>query len=313
MAFPQVSIIIPVFNGKDYLRDAINSALAQTYSRCEIIVVNDGSIDDGETESIALSYGDKVRYFTKQNGGVGSALNLGIKFMQGEFFSWLSHDDVYLPTKVESQINFLQSLNLLESNQIFLFSDYKVVDASKNELYTFRADHSLIDRSPFYAVFKHQINGCTTLISRELLLKVGGFGNLPTSQDYDLWFRLIRLTTPLHFSQVTLLSRHHRAQGFRSEAARLEASHTFIRLLKDLSKEEILSCAPTEKAFFAEIARSFCEIDMRLVHDFAWTRASLLDKYLYKFSSKHLLKMFAHQIGLLPAYRNFRNTMLRRP
>ena len=97
---PLVSIIVPVYNGANYMREAIDSALEQTYENKEIIVVNDGSRDDGETERIALSYGDRIRYCHKENGGVSSALNLGISQMKGAYFSWLSHDDKYTPEKV---------------------------------------------------------------------------------------------------------------------------------------------------------------------------------------------------------------------
>ena len=78
---PKVSIIIPVYNGANYLRDAINSALNQTYKNIEIIVVNDGSNDNGRTDEIALSYGNKIKYIKKKNGGVASALNVGIFFV----------------------------------------------------------------------------------------------------------------------------------------------------------------------------------------------------------------------------------------
>ena len=104
---PKVSILIPAYNGANYMREAIDSALAQTYKNSEVILVNDGSKDNGDTEAIARSYGDKIRYFHKENGGVASALNLGIRKMTGEYFSWLSHDDVYYPHKIETQINFL--------------------------------------------------------------------------------------------------------------------------------------------------------------------------------------------------------------
>ena len=79
---PLVSIVIPVYNGANYMRQAIDSALAQTYGNIEIIVVNDGSTDGGETERIALSYGDRIRYFRKENGGCASALNYGISQRQ---------------------------------------------------------------------------------------------------------------------------------------------------------------------------------------------------------------------------------------
>jgi len=65
---PQVSFIIPVYNGSNYLREAIVSALAQTYKNIGVIVVNDGSIDGGKTEAIAKFYGNRIRYFYKENG-----------------------------------------------------------------------------------------------------------------------------------------------------------------------------------------------------------------------------------------------------
>ena len=78
---PKISIVIPVYNGADFVAEAIDSALNQTYDNVEIIVVNDGSKDN--TEEVVKRYGDKVRYFAKPNGGVSSALNLGIAEMTG--------------------------------------------------------------------------------------------------------------------------------------------------------------------------------------------------------------------------------------
>ena len=107
---PLVSIVIPVYNGGNYLKEAVDSALNQTYRNIEILVVNDGSKDDGKTEAIALSYGDKIRYLKKENGGVASALNMGIRNMKGEYFSWLSHDDLYYSEKIEKEMQAVQSL-----------------------------------------------------------------------------------------------------------------------------------------------------------------------------------------------------------
>ena len=108
--FPKVSIIIPVYNGANYMREAIDSALAQTYTNIEVVVVNDGSRDDGATREVALSYGDRIRYIEKENGGVSSALNRGIREMTGEYFSWLSHDDRYEPDKIARQVSHLAEI-----------------------------------------------------------------------------------------------------------------------------------------------------------------------------------------------------------
>jgi glycosyltransferase involved in cell wall biosynthesis len=72
MQNPRVSIILPVYNGSNYMREAIDSALAQTWPNTEVVVVNDGSRDDGATEAIARSYGDRIVFVNKPNGGVGS-------------------------------------------------------------------------------------------------------------------------------------------------------------------------------------------------------------------------------------------------
>ena len=98
MKKPKVSIIIPVYNGEDYLEEAIKSALNQTYKNLEIIVVDDGSKD--KTGKICEKYINKIKYLKKENGGVATALNLAIENMTGEYFSWLSHDNLYYKNKI---------------------------------------------------------------------------------------------------------------------------------------------------------------------------------------------------------------------
>ena len=121
--YPLVSVVIPAYNASDYLAEAIDSALAQTYKNIEIIVVNDGSGDNGATEQVAVSYGDKIRYFYKKNGGCASALNYGINVMRGDYFSWLSHDDLYLPAKVENLLKLVIKAKFLKFMLIKLNMD----------------------------------------------------------------------------------------------------------------------------------------------------------------------------------------------
>jgi hypothetical protein len=184
--FPKVSIVIPVYNGSDYLREAIESALAQTYKNTEVIVVNDGSTDGGKTEEIAKSFGNKIRYFYKHNGGVSTALNVGIKEMTGDFFAWLSHDDVYLPEKIERQISFVRSnpdAKLVTSNFVFIDEHSNVTGEYVNTILNI-----IITGRDALTVWTY---GCCILIHKDCFKKVGLWNEANrTTQDDEMWLRL---------------------------------------------------------------------------------------------------------------------------
>jgi glycosyltransferase involved in cell wall biosynthesis len=104
---PLVSVLITNYNYGHYLREAIDSALIQTYSPIEIIVIDDGSTDNSK-EAIA-SYKDKIIPVFKENGGQASAINAGFAISQGEIICSLDADDVWLPTKVEEVVKVASS------------------------------------------------------------------------------------------------------------------------------------------------------------------------------------------------------------
>ncbi len=188
--FPIVTILIPVYNGSNYMREAIDSALAQTYKNIEVIVVNDGSNDGGKTREIALSYGNKIRYFEKENGGVSTALNLAIKEMKGEFFSWLSHDDVYYPDKILEQLKFYLSL---DNPKTIIFSDEDIIDA-EGKIIQKRSLKLINERNDnFHLLLYSHIGGCSLLIPKRAFEESGPFNeSLKTTQDYDMWFRMLK-------------------------------------------------------------------------------------------------------------------------
>lgn len=227
---PKISIVIPAYNASNYLAEAIDCALAQTYPHVEIIVVNDGSKDDGATERVALSYGEKIRYFHKENGGSSSALNMGIANMTGEWFSWLSHDDLYVPEKLERQIAYISSLHLDEaerSKHIF-FSASELIDAEGR---TIRACRSKQERqlAEKVASFPHNghliaeptvysFHGCSCLIHRDVFADVGYFDEkLRLLNDLDLWFRMYAAGYKVHYIPEALVKgRVHAKQVSRS-------------------------------------------------------------------------------------------------
>lgn len=225
MYYPKVSIIIPVYNGSNYLNQAIQSALSQTYQNIEIIVVNDGSKDEGKTEMIARSYGDKIRYFEKENGGSSSALNMGIVNMEGEWFSWLSHDDLYIPDKVEIEIAYLRDL-FVEDNmrrETIVFSGSELIDSKgrsikkkkKYDMKKLYSEISTIRGNEFLIAQPRKFNfhGCSCLIHKTVFEKVGLFDEkLRYLNDVEMWFRLYAAGYKLLFVPKLLVKGRLHAQ-----------------------------------------------------------------------------------------------------
>ncbi len=246
MTKPKVSIVIPVYNGANYMREAIDSALAQTYSNTEILVINDGSRDNGETERIAQSYGEQIRYLAKPNGGVATALNLGIESMTGEYFSWLSHDDVYLPNKVEHQMRFLQSL---QNPQTIVYSDYQLIDA-KSRVFSSVTIADTVSTNALYDLVAHQaIHGCAMLIHKDAFKKCGNFDvSLPTTQDYDLWVRMAQVLPFQYCPGIIIQSRQHPEQGSRQAFHRSAVFDFFHLHLNKITSDIMKKSFPETKS-----------------------------------------------------------------
>ena len=108
---PLVSVIMPAFNARKHIREAIESVLEQDYENWELLIVNDGSTDD--TAEIISEFSDeRIKYFEQENQGVSAARNLALKCMNGEFIALLDSDDVYPKNSISSRLKvFAQSPN----------------------------------------------------------------------------------------------------------------------------------------------------------------------------------------------------------
>ncbi len=272
---PLVSIVIPVYNGSNYLREAVESALAQTYRNIEILVVNDGSRDDGKTREVALTFGNRIRYLEKSNGGVSSALNLGIREMHGAYFSWLSHDDLYPPDKIEKQIVFLYEHNAFD-DIIFTGSDY--IDSEGRFLYT--SPRLSIDESRFfYQLVKDRfIGGCTLLIPRVAFERCGFFDEaLKTVQDYDMWFRMIRAGFKFRYLPIAAVkTRLHPLQDtvVKRPVQIAEETAMFLNVLATTSPQSLWGS--DDFMPYGELARLYYRQGMTRVAWFALKKGSRL-------------------------------------
>lgn len=188
-----VSIVIPAYNASNYLAEAIESAMAQTYPNKEIIVVNDGSPDNGATREVAMRYQDHIRYFEKENGGCASALNYGIKVMKGKWFSWLSHDDLYLPEKLEKLIALIYQYHLNPDEVVLGCNDFIQGESGKRSYNLFQNSTGLL--SPIKAFGENlnvkTMNGCGLLIPKKILDDVKEFKtDYKHLLDRELWMRI---------------------------------------------------------------------------------------------------------------------------
>jgi len=202
----KVSIVIPIYNAEKYLDDCINSALSQSYSNIEIIAVNDGSTD--KSTSILNNYKNNIIIIDKKNGGTASALNLGIKHMTGDWFKWLSADDVLKENAIEKLVFEINKLEKDAQNCI-LYSNYDLIDENGkiidtfvepnyNSLDTFQRNVILLDH--FYG------NGTTTMMHKSIFEKCGLFNEtLGYKDDYEFWLRCcILFEYKLHFIDENL-------------------------------------------------------------------------------------------------------------
>lgn len=269
---PLVSIVIPVYNGSNYLAQAINSALAQTYSNIEVIVVNDGSQDGGKTEAVALSYGARIRYFAKANGKVSSALNHGIRHMRGSYFSWLSHDDIYYPNKIAEQIQLVQAQGL---ENAILYSDYDGIDSASQFIANSTQDHDRLIKKPLYGILQIAIHGCSVLVPRACLDQVGLFDEtLYAVQDYDMWFRLAQRFRFVHMPHTLIAVRSHGGQDSTTRRALhlKECNALWIRMLSSLTAEQISDCAATPYVFFSDMASFLKQMGFLEAHAYVQSR-----------------------------------------
>lgn len=189
---PKASIFIPSFNHAQFLPEAIESVLAQTYPHIELVIVDDGSTD-GSLE-IANSYAQKhpstVRVFTHENHanlGISATVNEGFKRSTGDFFSGLPSDDMLLPDKVEKQVRFLQS----HPDVGFVYAKVQCVDHEGNTIANTFGDDVTNDPRPIERlIVANAVPGMSVLARRECFERVGDHTPGLLYSDWEFWIRM---------------------------------------------------------------------------------------------------------------------------
>jgi glycosyltransferase involved in cell wall biosynthesis len=183
------SVIIPTYQCAQFIVEAIESVLAQTYKACEIIVVDDGSKDD--TLRVLEHYQDRIVLISQENKGLPAARNVGIKASQGEFIAFLDADDVWLPDKLEKQIPLFQQNNEvgLVCSDIYYFDDVGKKSFTAFEQVPPRAGS--VSETIFVRSF---IPMPSVVVRRKCFDEVGFFDEtLRSCEDLDMWLRVSKI------------------------------------------------------------------------------------------------------------------------
>ena len=203
----KVSIIMPVYNGAKYIREAISSILAQTFKDWELIVVDDGSTD--ETESVVASLDIPLKFLKQHNSGPSAARNLGLQLATGDYVVFLDADDTLDPSFLDLTV---KELDRLGDTVVGVCCGWVYTDQVGQELY-----HTRVTRAGYLGLQDFLITNLfpihAFLTPRPSLLSVNGFDtNIFAMEDWDLWLRLIAKGG--QFYAIPICLARYRLHGF---------------------------------------------------------------------------------------------------
>lgn len=183
MASPLISVMIPTYNRAKYIRQAIDSVIAQDYRPLEIIVVDDGSTD--ETSELVRQYDSfTVKYFYKENikMNVASARNMCLSKASGSFLAWLDSDDYYLPGKLSAQMEYLNE-----------HSECEIVFTQVEDFFENENDKEIMNQAIYSKVLFGETKVChaTMLARRGMIQRTGSINeDLKIFEDMEWLYRI---------------------------------------------------------------------------------------------------------------------------
>lgn len=190
---PLISIITPAYNAAEWIEETIQSVRNQTVKNWEWIIVNDGSEDN--TEEILTNWAridSRIQYVSQKNAGVGNARNEAIKLARAELLAFIDADDMWLPTKLEKQLNAIASSH---ADLIYTSGDL-IKESPSNSIKYWKVPAGL---QQYNNLFINQLYGFTipvlsVLVRKDSVLEVCGFiedRRASCAEDYQLWLKLM--------------------------------------------------------------------------------------------------------------------------
>lgn len=220
----EVSVIIPTYNSSQFLREAVQSVLQQTFADFEIIVIDDGSTDN--TAEMMQQFEGKVIYIYQKNQGVSAARNNGIKASKGKYVAFLDSDDVWLPTKLEKQIKAIHQ----NPTKKVCYTEYFSVsqEMRPKDLRRIRSENYVLQD---LLLLGNVVGPPSAVIAeRDIFDQIGDFDeSLSLSADWDMWIRMACATEFVFLNEPLIKYRLHNSN--MSKNVKLLEEDT-IRLLE---------------------------------------------------------------------------------
>lgn len=203
-SLPWVSVIIPSFNHAPYLRECVDSVLAQDHAKLQVIVVDDGS-SDGSLQ-ILQSYGERITLLQQQGGRQARARNLALRVARGELIAFLDSDDRYLPGRITAAVDAFQA----QPQAALVWADYRHIDAAGALLADCRWTEPAQDFRRVL-IAGNPICNATVTVRRAVLDEIGGFDErVPRVCDGAAWYQIAaRGHRFLHLNRLVLDYRLH--------------------------------------------------------------------------------------------------------
>ena len=207
-----VSIIIPYYKKKDYIKKTINSILKQTYKKFEIIIIND---EPGELSKNILSFlkkkDSRIKIINnKKNIGAGKSRNKGINIAKGKYIAFIDSDDLWKKNKLLKQIEFMRKKNIEISH-----TSYEIID---DDLVTRGTRQAKLMN--YKKLIKSCDIGLSTVIIKKSLIKNLRFPNLKTKEDYVLWLEIAKKGKTIHALNTKLTQWRKSKNSLSSSVAR---------------------------------------------------------------------------------------------
>ncbi len=224
---PLVSVIIPTYNRGWIVAEAIDSVLAQDYNNYELIVIDDGS--DDNTPAILAAYGNKITVLHQSNRGVSAARNRGIAAAAGRWIAFLDSDDLWLPRKLSTQVNFFKEnpdAVINQTEERWLRNGVRV-NPKKRHL---KFSGMIFEQSLALCL----VSPSAVMIRKSLFETVGVFDeSLPACEDYDLWLR-ISCRYPVHLIATPLIIKRggHKDQLSRAPGLDKYRIRSLVKLIE---------------------------------------------------------------------------------